>query len=112
MFTARFCEKIWLNFAFLFAAPSSPLISATAPSSAASTSAPSIIRAGWKPTRLSSSAPRKKPTPLIAFFEPVRMLTHLYSRPCVSPATSLTALLELILVRSLAMPESAWAAIT
>ena len=67
----------------------------------------------WNPTSVSSRPPRKKPTPLSAFFEPVRIATQRKSDdPSPSGTTSLTALLELILVRSLAMPESACAAIT
>ncbi len=51
--------------------------------------------------------------PLSAFFDPVRRATQRY-RADSSPsgATSLTALFELILVRSLATPESAWETIT
>ena len=62
---------------------------------------------------MSSRPPRKKPTPFSAFLEPVRIATQ---RNSVSDrhrgTTSLTALLELIFVRSFAIPESAWAAIT
>ena len=54
----------------------------------------------------------KKPTPLSAFFEPVRIATMRNSAPTPSPATNLTALFELILVRSLATPDSACTAIT
>ena len=58
-------------------------------------------------------APRKKPIPLMAFLEPVRMATSLKSADWLSSFTmSLTELLELILVRSLAMPERAWTAMT
>ena len=66
-------------------------------------------RAASYPMADSSAAPMKKPTPFRAFFEPVRIATRRNSAP--SPATNLTALLELILVRSLATPESAWAPI-
>ncbi|MNF89654.1 hypothetical protein D3C84_721870 [compost metagenome] len=66
-----------------------------------------------KPSRASRAPPRKKPTPLSAFFEPVRSATHLYSVPCwLSGTSSLIELLALILFRSLAMPDSAWAPIT
>ena len=55
----------------------------------------------------------KKPTPFSAFLEPVRRATHLNSAPSSpSGTTTLIALLALILVRSLAIPESACAAIT
>ena len=77
------------------------------------TSAASISSAGWKPTTVSRRPPRKKPTPLSAFFEPVRIATQRKSASdAPSGTTSLTALLELIFVRSFAMPDSAWAAIT
>ena len=59
-----------------------------------------------KPSVDNKTAPRKNPSPLIAFFDPVNSATHLYSAPCASlGSTSLMALLELILVRSLATPE-------
>ena len=51
--------------------------------------------------------------PLMAFLEPVRMATSLKSPDWLSSFTrSLTELFELILVRSLAMPERAWTAMT
>ncbi|MNP37137.1 hypothetical protein D3C76_1305700 [compost metagenome] len=66
-----------------------------------------------KPSSASRAPPRKKPTPFSAFFEPVRMATHLYRVPCWLFGTrSLMELLALILFRSLAMPDSACAAIT
>ena len=81
--------------------------------SAARTSAPRIRSALWNPTVLSSRPPTKNPTPFSAFFEPVRMETHVNSAPGASSGTtSLTALLALIFVRSLAMPDSAWATMT
>ena len=111
--TARLLENICVNLADRFGVPRSPRISARVPSKADRTSPASISSAVWNPTVLSSRPPRKKPTPFSAFFEPVRTATHLYSAPGVSSGTtSFTALLELILVRSLAMPESAWATIT
>ena len=62
---------------------------------------------------MSSRPPTKNPTPFIAFFDPVRIATQ---RKSVADAslgtTSFTALLELIFVRSFAIPESAWATIT
>ena len=54
----------------------------------------------------------KKPTPLRAFFDPVKMATSLNSAPSSDPATNFTALFELIFVRSFAMPDSACTAIT
>jgi hypothetical protein len=62
---------------------------------------------------LSSSPPRKKPTPFSAFFEPGEDRDPPVQRARASSGTtSLTALFELIFVRSLAMPDSAWATIT
>ncbi len=78
-----------------------------------STSAASASTAAWNPKSVSSTPPRKKPTPLSAFFDPVRIATQRKSEDWSSSGTtSLTALLELILVRSFAMPESACEAIT
>ena len=65
------------------------------------------------PSASSRTPPRKKPTPLSAFFEPVRIATHLKSAESAPSGTStLIALFALILVRSFAMPDSACAAIT
>jgi len=71
------------------------------------------------PSQKRVAPPRKKPTPLRAFLEPVRMATQrkrVYSPCCSWPASTGTtvvmALLALILLRSLAMPLRAWAAIT
>ena len=62
---------------------------------------------------VSSSPPTKNPTPFSAFFEPVSSATQRYSWPDASAGTmSLIALLELIFVRSLAMPLSACATMT
>ena len=78
-----------------------------------STSAARASAAVWNPKIVSSAPPRKKPTPFSAFFDPVRIATQRYSEDwSFSGTTSLTALLELILVRSLATPESAWEAMT
>ena len=75
--------------------------------------------AALKPILVSSNPPMKKPTPLRAFLEPVRIATHWNSwfsprlgSPGVSGTTVLMALLALILLRSLAMPLIAWATIT
>jgi len=65
------------------------------------------------PTSVSRRPPRKKPTPFSAFFDPVRIATQ-RKRASFAPSgtTSLTALFELIFVRSFAIPESACEAIT
>ena len=113
MFTARLFENICVNWPLRFGVPSVPRIIVSTAAIAVTTSPMSINSACWKPTSVSSRPPTKKPTPLSAFFEPVRIATH-RNRASDAPSgtTSLTALLELIFVRSLAMPESAWAAIT
>jgi hypothetical protein len=50
---------------------------------------------------------------LSAFFEPVRIATHLNNdEPAFAGTRTLIELLELIFVRSLAMPDSACAAMT
>ena len=64
------------------------------------------------PSQASSAAPRKKPTPFSAFFDPVSTATSRNRALSPSPATYFTALFELILVRSLATPDSAWAPMT
>ena len=69
--------------------------------------------AASKPNNARSAAPSRKPKPLTAFFEPVSAATHLKSWPwALSGVSSLTALLALILVRSLATPDTPCAAIT
>ena len=101
------------NFAFALPRPSEPRIIVRTTTSPVPTSTISTRIALWKPISVSSMPPRKKPTPLSAFLEPVRIATQ---RKSVSEApsgtTSLTALFELIFVRSFAIPESAWATIT
>ena len=113
VFTARLLENIWVNFAFRSARPSVPRISASTAVMAAASKPSRITSAGRKPVSVSSRPPTKKPTPFRAFFEPVRIATQRKSAAGASAGTtSLTALFELILVRSLAMPESAWVVIT
>ena len=65
------------------------------------------------PSADSRNPPTKNPAPFNAFFEPVSTATHL-NRPDSSPfgTSTLTALFALILVRSLAIPDSAWHPIT
>src|SRR5664279_102766 len=78
-----------------------------------STSVASVRTAVWNPKMVSSRPPRKKPTPFSAFFDPVRIATQRYSEDwSFSGTTSLTALLELILLRSFATPDRAWEAMT
>ena len=81
---------------------------------AAITLRPSAIPAieALKPKALSEAPPAKKPSPLRAFFEPVSQATQRYSRPSLLPTSNFTLLLALILFRSLAIPDKAWAAIT
>jgi hypothetical protein len=61
--------------------------------------------AAWKPSVCSSTPPRKKPTPFMAFLLPVKNATHLKSLPEALPAVSLMADLLAVLVRSLATPQ-------
>ena len=66
-----------------------------------------------KPTLPSKAPPMKNPTPFKVFLEPVNNATARYKLALwLLGASNLTALLALILLRSLAIPESAWAAIT
>ena len=106
-------ERMSLNFGLAFALPRSffnrtrLLIQITASTAAIARTAPA------NPSSVSSAPPRKNPTPLSAFFEPVRMATHLYSVPCwLSGTRSLIELLADILFRSLAIPDNACAPIT
>ena len=61
-------------------------------------------RAERKPMISSSSPPRKKPTPFIAFFDPVNHATHLKSCPLPSALVALIADFDAVLVRSFATP--------
>ncbi len=72
-----------------------------------------VNSAARKPNAESSRPPTKNPAPLSAFFDPVSTATHA-NNPDSSPfgTSTLTALFALILVRSLAIPESAWQAMT
>ena len=92
-----------------------PISGGTKASTPASTSASSAAiahSAAWNPSACSSTPPRKKPAPFIAFLLPVKKATHLNSRPDASPAVSLMADLLAVLVRSLATPHTPWAATT
>ena len=85
-----------------------PISRGTNSSTPASTTASSAAMAHsdcWKPSVCSSSPPRKKPTPFIAFLLPVKKATHLNSWPEAVPAVSLMADLLAVLVRSLATPQ-------
>ena len=65
------------------------------------------------PKPASSAAPRKNPTPLTAFFEPVSSATQRNSAPStLAGASSLTALFALIFARSLATPDTPCASAT
>ena len=110
---ARLLEKMSRNFGLFFALPRSRLSSHRL-SIHTMSSAPAIHATAWvNPSTASMAPPRKKPTPFNAFFDPVRAATQRNNAPCWSPGTSsLMALLALILLRSLAMPDSACAHIT
>jgi hypothetical protein len=87
--------------------PIAPSTAASAPASTTPRKAAISHSPPWKPSVDSSSAPTKKPSPFTAFFDPVSKLTHWYSAPWASfGTTSLIELFELILVRSLAMPDT------
>ena len=110
---ARLLERMSLNLGLALALPRSFFnrnrlaIQITASTPAMVNTAPA------KPSTASRAPPRKKPTPLSAFFEPVRIATHLYSVPCWASGTrSLMELLADILLRSLAIPDSACAPMT
>ena len=68
--------------------------------------------AGTKPTVARSPAPTRKPKPFTAFLDPVSMATQRKSPPRAAGASPFTALLALILLRSLATPEAPWTAMT
>jgi hypothetical protein len=111
--TSRLFENMWLNFAFPLALPisrGSEAVENTSVSKIPEAIASSELR---NPSPSSNTPPRKNPTPLSAFFDPVRTATHLKSDDSAPAGTStLIALFALILVRSLAMPDSACALIT
>ena len=67
---------------------------------------------GAKPNMPSSKVPKRKPAPFTEFFDPVRMATHRNSPSLSLGARILTALLALILVKSLATPDSPCSVIT
>ncbi len=68
--------------------------------------------AGLKPTTSSSRPPTKKPTPFMAFFEPVKYATHLNNWPAPSADVALMADFDAVLVKSLASPAMPCAATT
>ena len=74
--TARSWESMPRNLALRSASPSSPRMRHSTSASAVATSAMRTQSAAWNPTVVSSRPPAKKPTPLIAFFEPVSSATQ------------------------------------
>jgi hypothetical protein len=110
---ARVLDRMVVNLALPLDRPMSAGSESTQPTSTSSSAPAMAHRDSRKPSTDSSSPPRKKPAPLSAFFEPVSTATHLKSAELWSSGTStLMELLELILVRSFAMPERAWAPMT
>ena len=95
-----------------FALPIKAGTKASTPISTAASAAAMAHRAAWKPSVCSSTPPRKKPAPFIAFLLPVKKATHLKRRPDALPAVSLMADLLAVLVRSLATPHTPWASTT
>ncbi|MNI55200.1 hypothetical protein D3C73_1101340 [compost metagenome] len=76
MLMARLLDKMSRNLGLAFALPRSffnriKLLTQISARTAAMTS-----KAPLKPIDASKAPPRKKPTPLSAFFEPVRIATH------------------------------------
>src|ERR1700685_2732571 len=112
-FTATLLENKVVNLTLDLAFPIALGSAATVPSSTIASPAAIARRDPTKPNAVRRAAPRKKPAPLSAFLDPVRRATHLKRAPSSpSGTTTLIALLALILVRSLAIPESACAAMT
>src|SRR5579872_1397773 len=64
--------------------------------------------AGLKPSVSSRRPPRKKPTPFMAFFEPVKYATHRKSWPLPAAEVALMADFDAVFVKSLASPASLW----
>ena len=79
---------------------------ASTPSSTKASSAAISHNDRRKPSVCSSTPPRKKPTPFIAFLLPVKKATHLNNWPEAVLAVSLMADLAEVLVRSLATPQT------
>jgi hypothetical protein len=106
-------ERMPVNGAFFFACPMDAGSSRRTDTSTRSTPAAIAASAPRNPSSVNRNPPTKNPAPFSAFFEPVRIATHL-NRPESSPlgTSTLTALFALILVRSFAMPDSAWQPIT
>ena len=107
MLTARLFENIWLNLAFLLAVPEVALHQQRGRDQGGQHQSRQDEQGVAETDQVEQAGRRRRsPTPLSAFFEPVRIATHLNSVDCASSATTnLMALLELIFVRSLAMPE-------
>ena len=111
---ARLFERICVNFTFAFALPKSAGKQGHGGNQDhEQTGRHRPQRMHETRARQRSAAPRKNPAPFNAFFDPVSSATHLNKTECASSGTtSLMALFELILVRSLAMPDSPCAATT
>ncbi|MDT4864234.1 hypothetical protein FQZ97_989860 [compost metagenome] len=76
MLIARLLESMSRNFGFALALPRSFFSSTRLPNQIRASTAAIASTAPVNPSKASSAPPRKKPTPLSAFFEPVRMATH------------------------------------
>ncbi|MNJ80583.1 hypothetical protein D3C77_790120 [compost metagenome] len=77
MLIARLLESMSRNFGLALALPRSFFSSIKLAIQITASTADMASTAMVKPSSASSAPPRKKPTPLSAFFEPVRMATHL-----------------------------------
>ena len=112
---AAFFEKIWLNLLLDFALPK-PAGSKKIDSIKIKNKLPDKIPSAPRNSNCcNKNAPRKNPTPLSVFLEPVNTAIHLKSLAfvcwCLGNSVFTLALAD-ILFKSLAIPESACASIT
>src|SRR5690606_29298499 len=105
--TSRLIEKRCRNFTLDFTLPTS-FGKPNVVTSRMVARTPAIpYREYTNPNCARRNPPRKKPAPLRAFFDPVRIATHLKSLDCAFSGTRyLMPLLALIFVRSFAIPDN------
>src|SRR6266568_4333275 len=97
---ARRLDRSWRILVLDLALPSARGKATSATAKLTSSAAAIVHSEPRKPRASRRKLPRKKPAPFSAFFEPVRIATHLNSDDSASAGTStLMALLALILVR-------------
>src|SRR3546814_15451220 len=90
---ARLLETMSRNLGLAFALPRSRFSSTKLTSHTTARPAAMTAIAGAQPTVVSSAPPKKKPTPMSAFFEPGCEATQRYSPPCCQLGTSRSNLL-------------------